>query len=63
VKYFEQLLNMTKLYSFSIKRDKAISECIKNNIPLTNENIFEVRQLINGRVKEQTQSANSPQKK
>jgi hypothetical protein len=31
---------------FRIKKDKAIDTCIKNNIPLTNENIAEIRQLL-----------------
>ena len=44
MKAFQQLKNYLKL--FSIKRNEAIYTCIKNNIPLTDENIMEVISIL-----------------
>ena len=42
------VLQQTKNYFklFSIKRDEAIYTCLKNNIPLTDENIKEVNDVL-----------------
>ena len=42
------VLQQTKNYFklFSIKRDEAIYTCLKNNIPLTDENIKEVSDIL-----------------
>ena len=40
MKILERLRNFLRL--FSVKKDEAIYTCLKNDIPLTNENIKEV---------------------
>lgn len=40
----QKIKNLLKL--FSIKRDKAIYTCLQNNIPLTDENINEVIDIL-----------------
>lgn len=40
MKILERLRNFFRL--FSVKKDEAIYTCLKNDIPLTNENIKEV---------------------
>lgn len=40
----ERFKNFFRL--FSIKRDEAIYTCLQNNIPLTNENIKEVTEIV-----------------
>ena len=40
----KQLLNFFKLLFFN--KDEALYTCFQNNIPLTNENIKEVRQIL-----------------
>ena len=44
MKTLEKIKNYLKL--FSIKRDEAIYTCLQNNIPLTNENIKEVMEIV-----------------
>lgn len=44
MKILEQIKNHFRL--FSIKRNEAIYTCIENNIPLTNENIKEVMEVL-----------------
>ncbi|MBK6365483.1 MAG: hypothetical protein IPL63_10090 [Saprospiraceae bacterium] len=51
MKVLEQLINLSKLYRISVKKDEVIMECLKNDIPLTNQNINEIRQIIQGREK------------
>ncbi len=41
----EQIKNILKLYS--LKRDEAIYTCFRNNIKLNDNNINEVRQILN----------------
>ena len=40
----ERIRNMLKL--FSVKRDEVIYTCIQNQIPLTKENMDEVREIL-----------------
>jgi hypothetical protein len=40
----QKIKNILKL--FSIKRDKAIYTCLQNDIPLTDENIKEVIEIL-----------------
>lgn len=40
----QKIKNLLKL--FSIKRDKAIYTCLQNDIPLTDENIKEVIEIL-----------------
>ena len=44
MKILQRFMNLLKL--FSIKRNEAIYTCLKNNIPLTDENINEIKQII-----------------
>lgn len=44
MKILEQIKNHFRL--FSIKRNEAIYTCIENNIPLTDENIKEVMEVL-----------------
>lgn len=44
MKTLEKIKNYLKL--FSVKRDEAIYTCLQNNIPLTNENIKEVAEIM-----------------
>jgi len=44
MKILEQIKNHFHL--FSIKRNEAIYTCIENNIPLTDENIKEVMEVL-----------------
>ena len=44
MKTLQKLKNYFKL--FSIKRNEAIYTCIKNNIPLTDENIMDVVSVL-----------------
>lgn len=44
MKTLEKIKNYLKL--FSVKRDEAIYTCLQNNIPLTNENIKEVVEIV-----------------
>lgn len=44
MKTLEKIKNYLKL--FSVKRDEAIYTCLQNNIPLTNENIKEVMEIV-----------------
>lgn len=44
MKILEKIKNYLKL--FSVKRDEAIYTCLQNNIPLTNENIKEVKEIV-----------------
>ena len=44
MKTLEKIKNYLKL--FSVKRDEAIYTCLQNNIPLTNENIKEVTEIV-----------------
>ncbi len=44
MKMLERFKNFFRL--FSIKRDEAIYTCLQNNIPLTNENIKEVTEIV-----------------
>ena len=46
---FEQIKNFFKI--ISIKEDKAIRTCLDNNISLTDENIKEVREILNHKKK------------
>ena len=50
MKIIQKLKNSCKL--FSIKRDEAIYTCLKNNIPLTDENIEEVREILKQKEKQ-----------
>lgn len=44
MKLLQRIKNYLRL--FSIKRNEAIYTCIKNDIPLTDENIKEVMQVL-----------------
>lgn len=44
MKILEKIKNYLKL--FSVKRDETIYTCLQNNIPLTNENIKEVMEIV-----------------
>ncbi|MCU4190032.1 hypothetical protein M9Q43_12790 [Flavobacterium sp. HXWNR29] len=44
MKILERIKNYFRL--FSIKRNEAIYTCIQNDIPLTDENIKEVMQVL-----------------
>lgn len=44
MKLLQRIKNYLRL--FSIKRNEAIYTCIKNDIPLTDENIKEVTQVL-----------------
>lgn len=44
MKFLERIKNHLRL--FSIKRNEAIYTCIQNDIPLTDENIKEVTQVL-----------------
>lgn len=44
MKTLEKIKNYLKLFSF--KRDETIYTCLQNNIPLTNENIKEVMEIV-----------------
>jgi len=44
MKIIERIKNYLRL--FSIKRNETIYTCLQNNIPLTNENIKEVMEII-----------------
>jgi hypothetical protein len=41
----QKIKNLLKL--FSIKRDEAIYTCLQNDIPLTDQNIKEVIEILN----------------
>ena len=45
MKFLQTLKNYCKL--FYLKKDKAIHTCLKNNIPLTDNNINEVKGILN----------------
>lgn len=47
MKVLQKFKNLLKV--FSIKEDKAIYTCLKNNIPLTDENIKEVMEILKQR--------------
>lgn len=47
MKILERIKNHLRL--FSIKRNEAIYTCIQNDIPLTDENIKEVRGILKQR--------------
>lgn len=44
MKTLEKIKNYLKL--FSVKRDEAIYTCLQNDIPLTDENIKEVMEIL-----------------
>ena len=44
MKIMQKLKNILQL--FSIKRDEAIYTCIKNNIPLTDANIKDIKEIL-----------------
>ena len=44
MKIIQKLKNILQL--FSIKRDEAIYTCIKNNIPLTDANIKDIKEIL-----------------
>lgn len=44
MKLLEKLKNYMKLFSF--KRDEAIYTCLQNNIPLTNDNVKEINDIL-----------------
>lgn len=46
---FQQIKNFLKI--ISIKEDKAIITCLENNISLTDENIKEVKEILNHKMK------------
>jgi hypothetical protein len=46
---FQQIKNFLKI--ISIKEDKAIIACLENNISLTDENIKEVKEILNHKMK------------
>ena len=46
---FQQIKNFFKI--ISIKKDEAIKTCLENNISLTDENIKEVREILNHKKK------------
>ncbi len=46
---FQQIKNFFKI--ISIKKDEAIRTCLENNISLTDENINEVREILNHKKK------------
>ena len=46
---FQQIKNFFKI--ITIKKDEAIKTCLENNISLTDENIKEVREILNHKKK------------
>ncbi len=46
---FQQIKNFLKI--ISIKEDEAIKTCLENNISLTDENINEVKEILNHKMK------------
>ena len=44
MKILQKIKNLLKV--FSVKEEKAIYICLKNNIPLTDENIKEVMEIL-----------------
>ncbi|NHM00974.1 hypothetical protein [Flavobacterium difficile] len=47
MKLLEKLKNYMKL--FSVKRNEAIYTCLQNNIPLTDNNISDVEEIVKQR--------------
>lgn len=47
MRLFEKLKNYLKL--FSVKRNEAIYTCLQNNIPLTDNNISDVEEIVKQR--------------
>ena len=41
---FEKIKNFLSLYE--IKKNEAIKICLKNNIPLTNKNVEEIKNIL-----------------
>lgn len=46
---FQQIKNFLKI--ISIKEDEAIKTCLENNISSTDENINEVKEILNHKMK------------
>ena len=47
MRLLEKLKNYLKL--FSVKRNEAIYTCLQNNIPLTDNNVSEVEEIVKQR--------------